>query len=375
MRLVVLAHDSFDPRRAKTAHCVIRYARLGWSGDEVVAVVDRTKAGEDASASIGEVGAGIPVVASVADACALPTAHRPDALVIGVAPVGGALPAGWADDIREALARGMRVVSGLHTPLKELFPEQADRIRDVRHEHPAKRIATGEGLGVESLVVTAIGTDCSSGKMTASVELAMEARRRGLRAGFVATGQTGIMIGADAGAPLDAIASDFVAGAMEECLLKAAEARPDVIFVEGQACLTHPAYAGVTASLLHGSFPDVLLLCDEPRREFLKLDGPVRFVKSSPARERALAEAHVAQHTRARVAAAALVTRGLSADEARAECETVEKELGVPAADVFREGGGRLLDGILAEARRRGLWNEKGFVRGAKSSRYQRGVV
>ncbi|MFA5861140.1 MAG: DUF1611 domain-containing protein, partial [Candidatus Thermoplasmatota archaeon] len=256
MRLLVLAHDSFDPRHAKTAHCILRYARLGWSGDEVVAVVDRTKAGHDASEFIGEVGSGIPIVGSVAEGLRF----KPDALAVGIAPVGGALPQDWRADINEALIHGLRVISGLHTPLASdpQFAEHASSIRDVRFEHPPKRITTGEGLGVESLVVTTIGTDCSSGKMTASVELAREARSRGLTAAFVATGQTGIMIGCDAGAPLDALVGDFVAGAMEECVLKAAKKRPDIIIVEGQGSLTHPAYAGVTTSLLHGGFPDVL---------------------------------------------------------------------------------------------------------------------
>src|SRR5438552_2432683 len=84
MRLAVLAHDACDPRHAKTAHCVVRYAKLGWSGDEVVAVVDRSKAGRDAGDFVGDVGKGIPVVASVKDALAF----KPDALVIGIAPVG-----------------------------------------------------------------------------------------------------------------------------------------------------------------------------------------------------------------------------------------------------------------------------------------------
>src|SRR5439155_18622503 len=98
MRLVVLAHDAFDPKHAKTAHCVVRYARLGWSGDEVVAGVDRSKAGRDAGEFVGEIGAGIPIVASARDALRF----KPDALVIGIAHVGGALPQDWRDDIRAA---------------------------------------------------------------------------------------------------------------------------------------------------------------------------------------------------------------------------------------------------------------------------------
>ena len=374
MRLAVLAHDKFDPKNAKTAHAVVKYAHDGWSGDEVVAVVDRSKAGRDSSEFVGEAGKGVPIVASVREALRF----RPDALVIGIAPVGGALPADWLEDVEAALSSGVKVVSGLHTSLARdpRLQKWAGLITDVRHQHPPQRIATGEGLGVESLVVTAIGTDCSSGKMTASIELAREARRRGLKAAFVATGQTGIMVGCDAGAPLDALVADFVAGAMEECVLKAYDkSQPDIIFVEGQGSITHPAYAGVTAGLLHGSFPDVLLLCDEPRREFLTMPGPLQFVKPSPARERALNEAHAAQTTQARVGAVALMTRGLAPEAHDAEVQTVERELGVPAGDVFRSGAGRILDGILAEARRRGLWGDKGFARGVKSARVAKGVV
>ena len=374
MRLVVLAHDKFDPKNAKTAHAVVKYAREGWSGDEVVAVVDRAKAGRDASEFVGPVGKGVPIVASVRETLPL----KPDALVVGIAPVGGALPQDWTADIEAALTSGVRVVSGLHTSVAKdpRFHKWAHLVQDVRHQHPPQRIATGEGLGVEALVVTAVGTDCSSGKMTAAIELTKEARRRGVKAAFVATGQTGIMVGCDAGAPLDALVSDFVAGAMEECVLEAYEkAQPDIIFVEGQGSITHPAYAGVTAGLLHGSFPDVLLMCDEPRREFMTMPGPLQFVKPSPARERLINEAHVAQTTQARVGAAALMTRGLAEEAYLAERDTAEKELGVPAGDVFRGDAGRILDGILAEATRRGLWSGKGFVRGVKSARVAKGVV
>lgn len=372
VRLLLLAHDAFGPRTSKTAHVVLRYAKEGWSGDEVVGVVDRSKAGRDAAEFVGPIGAGVPVLASVREGLA----RKPDALLIGIAPVGGALPADWTADLETALGAGLRVISGLHTPLARSFPQHAKLIRDVRHEHPPQRIANGEGLGVESLVVLLVGTDCGSGKMTAAVELTKEARRRGLKAAFVATGQTGIMIGADAGAPIDALVSDFVAGAVEACVLAAARPQPDIIFVEGQGSLTHPAYAGVTASLLHGAFPDALVMCDEPRREYLSLPpGPMKFVKNSAARERDVNEAHLAPTTKARVAAVSLMTRGLQEPEYAAEVAAAEKELGAPAADVYRGGAGKLLDGVLAEAQRIGLWDDKGFVRGRKSARLKGGVV
>jgi uncharacterized NAD-dependent epimerase/dehydratase family protein len=371
MRLLVLAHDALGPRTAKTANAALKYAADGWSGDTVVAVVDRSKAGQDAGAFVGPHGAGVPVVASVADGLRLGA----DALLVGIAPVGGALPADWMPDLEAALAAGLRVVSGLHTPLRPAFPRHARLIRDVRHEHPPQRITTGEGLTADSLVVLHVGTDCNSGKMTSAIELTREARRRGLKAAFVATGQTGIMVGCDAGAPIDALVSDFVAGAVEECVLKAAQGRPDLIFVEGQGSLTHPAYSGVTASLLHGAFPDVLVLADEPRREHVTLKAVVRFRKQSRALERDLNEMHLRPTTQARVGAVALMTPGLTDHELAEEVARAEKEMGVPAGDAFRGGAGRILDGVLAEARRRGLWDDKGFVPGSKAKRVATGVV
>lgn len=373
MRLLVLAHDALGPRTAKTANAVVKYAREGWSGDEVVAVVDRSKAGQDAGDHLGPHGRGIPVVASVADGLRLGA----EGLVIGIAPGGGALPADWTPDLLAALQSGVRVVSGLHTPIGTLpaFSAYRHLVRDVRHEHPPQRITGGEGLIVDALVVLHVGTDCNSGKMTSAIELTKEARRRGLRAAFVATGQTGIMVGCDAGAPIDALVSDFVAGAVEECVLKAALGNPDVIFVEGQGSLDHPAYSGVTASLLHGSFPDVLVLADEPRREFLTLKGVVKFRKQGRTLQRDLNELHLRPTTAARVGAVALMTPGLSDAVYEEEIGRAEKEMGVPAADAFRGGAGRILDGVLAEARRIGLWGDKGFVRGSKASRVATGVL
>jgi len=244
----------------------------------------------------------------------------------------------------------------------------------VRHEHPPARITTGEGLFVDSLVVAFGGTDCNSGKMTSAVELTREARKRGLKAAFVATGQTGIMIGCDAGAPLDALVSDFVAGATEELVLRAAKKQPDIIFVEGQGTLTHPAYSGVTASLLHGALPDVVVLADEPRRMELRMPpGPVTFRKPSIAEERDLTEMHLRATSGGRVGAIALMTPGLSPAEYAEIRDAVEKETGLAAGDVFRGDAARVLDGVLTTARARGLWDERGLKRGVKPARQVRG--
>jgi len=359
MPLLVIAHDRFDPHGAKTANALIRYGR-----DPVVAVVDRAKAGGDAGDHIGPHGRGIPIVASVEEGLR----YNPDTVAIGIAPVGGGLPEAWRDDIRLALRKGLTLVSGLHhflandPDLAAAAREGGARIWDVRKHTRPHRITSGEGARVPALVVTHVGTDCNSGKMTAAVELVQEARERGMNAAFVATGQTGIMIGCDAGAPIDAIVSDFVAGAVEEMVIDCARRGFNPIFVEGQGSITHPAYSGVTCSLLHGSFPDLLVMSDEPRREFLGAyrDGAYRHRKNSIPVEIALNEHLLASVTGGKVAALSLVTRGTSDEESRKLIERAEAETGLPAGDVFRGGRGRVLDGVLAAAEREGYLRRAG---------------
>lgn len=363
-RLAILAHGSLSPAGAKTANALVKYSRDGWNRDTVVALVDRANAGRDAGALLGEHAAGIPVVASAKEALR----HGPDTLAIGIAPSGGQLPSDWRVDLRDALAGGLDLVNGLHLflgddpELAALAKEKGRRIWDVRRPPAARRLATGEGALVDAVVVTFVGTDCTSGKMTAAVELTRAARARGIDAGFIATGQTGIMIGADAGAPLDAITSDFVAGAMEQCVLDVARQGKAIIFVEGQGAVTHPAYGGVTTSLLLGSFPDLLVLCGEPRRPNYRFPCAYPFPLNSFAREKQINEVLVENLTGAKVAAAALMTSGLSDEEARAEAAKVEREVGVPAGDVFRGDAGKLLDAVLRAAEAKGLWRAARYV-------------
>ncbi|HEV8360267.1 MAG TPA: DUF1611 domain-containing protein, partial [Candidatus Thermoplasmatota archaeon] len=195
MRALILAHDKFTPITAKTGVCLLRYRR----GD-IVAVVDRARAGSDAGEVLPEA-RGVPVVRSVAEALRL----EPDTLFIGIAPVGGDLPQDWRDDLKAAVERGMTIVSGLHLflgddpELSALAAQHGAKLVDVRRPPARRRVANGDARFVEGAVVLTVGTDCSTGKMTASVELHREALQRGLPSAFVATGQTGIMVGCDEG--------------------------------------------------------------------------------------------------------------------------------------------------------------------------------
>src|ERR1700730_18013956 len=188
-------------------------------------------------------------------------------IIVGIAPTGGTLPAHWVTELAEAADAGLDVVSGLHTRLGSL-PElveaasrRAVRLIDVRHSERTYDAASGRKRSGRRVLT--VGTDCALGKKYTALALAQSLRRRGAAASFRATGQTGIMI-AGVGIAIDAVVADFVAGAAEQLSPDNAADHWDVI--EGQGSLFHPAYAGVTLGLLHGSQPDAIVLCHDPTR-------------------------------------------------------------------------------------------------------------
>ena len=260
MRIAILAHEKF-PDRAKTAVGVLRY------GDhEVVAVLDRESAGTTVGEHLPDIDtADVPIVASAADAPPF------DALLIGIAPIGGGFDESWRPDVEAAIERGADVISGLHYFLNDdesfaaLAAEHGVELRDVRDPPDDLTVAEGIARDLDSEIVLTVGTDCSTGKMTTTLELVEAARAAGIDAGFVPTGQTGIMIAGD-GIAIDRTISDFTAGATERLVREAAEDH-EYVFVEGQGSIVHPAYSAVTCGILHGAAPDHLVLCHEAGRE------------------------------------------------------------------------------------------------------------
>jgi uncharacterized NAD-dependent epimerase/dehydratase family protein len=188
-------------------------------------------------------------------------------IIVGIAPTGGRLPAHWVAELATAAEAGLDVVSGLHTRLSS-FPELvaaaaggAVRLIDVRHSGLEFGAASGRKRAGKRVLT--VGTDCALGKKYTALALAKNLQRRGIAASFRATGQTGIMISGE-GIAIDAVVADFIAGAAEELSPDNAPDHWDVI--EGQGSLFHPAYAGVTLGLLHGSQPDAIVLCHDPSR-------------------------------------------------------------------------------------------------------------
>ncbi len=336
MDVAILAHEKF-PDRAKTATGVIRY------GDQdVVAVLDRDRAGE----RVGDHLAGVddaPIVAGMDEVTAA------DALLIGISPIGGGFEESWRGDVRAALERGCDVISGLHYFLADdeefatLAAEYGAELWDVRRPPEDLSVADGVASEVDAEVILTVGTDCSVGKMTATMELARAASETGHEACVIPTGQTGIMI-EGWGNPVDRVVSDFTAGAVEEMVVERGDDH-DYLFVEGQGSIAHPAYSAVTCGILHGAMPDRLVLCHEAGRE--AIHGYDSFELPPIADYVDLYESLAAPVAPAPVVAGAVNTSSLEESEAAEAIAECEDELDVPATDLIRREPEELLEAVL----------------------------
>jgi uncharacterized NAD-dependent epimerase/dehydratase family protein len=325
---VVLTDGYLTSRHAKTAHGVIRYGR-----DRVAAVLDRDHAGARLKDVMPELGRDAPVVASMEDALE----HQPTSLLLGVATPGGWIPDHWRAQVVDAINAGLEIANGLHRFLREdaelvrLARTHRARLWDVRDPPRDIPLFSGKSLSVPKRIVLTVGSDCAVGKMTVSLELAAAAHAAGFSTQFVATGQTGILVAGE-GIAVDRVISDFVAGAAERLVCQTHPAS-DVIMVEGQGSLWHPAYSGVTMGLLHGSAPHVLVLCHQAGRKAIE-EPP--YTRLPPLAEMVAVYERTAAIVRpAPVAAIAVNCRGLSPAEARETLAEIEDEAGLPAGDVM----------------------------------------
>jgi D-glutamate N-acetyltransferase len=334
VRYVILAEGrSGDPHFGKTARGVMRYAP-----EKVVCLLDSERAGETEQ--------GFPIVGTVDEALA----YEPDTALVGVATQGGRFPPAWKELLYASVRAGLDVENGLHEfltndpELVELARKHGVELRDLRKPPPGLDVPSGENLEVPAQIVLTVGSDCAIGKMTVALELTAEARRRGVAAEFVPTGQTGIAI-AGWGIAVDAVVSDFLAGAAERLVVEGHERGGELLVVEGQGSLLHPQYSGVTLGLMHGSAPHQYVLCHKVGDRHVNDDE--RF-PIPPLRE--LVELHEQMSLLARparVVGIALNTRDLGEEEARHACADAEEETGLPASDPVRFGAGALVEAML----------------------------
>ena len=269
-------------------------------------------------------------------------------LLIGVAPLGGEIAPEWMESIRLSLASGLSIVSGLHqrltavSGLKSIANAKQLALIDVRVAPDIHQIATGRKRTGKRLLT--VGTDCCVGKKYTALAVCKALAKQGVDVTFRATGQTGIMI-SGSGIPVDAVVSDFLPGVCEYLSPDAGDSHWDII--EGQGSLFHPAYAAVTLGLIHGSQPDLMLLCHDPAR--LAIDGfeayPIPAISDCIRRYE---EAARLTNPAARVAGISLITVNLDEDRADEICAQISESTGLPCFDPLKQSSDAIVLALMS---------------------------
>ncbi|MBF9039614.1 DUF1611 domain-containing protein [Rhodobacterales bacterium LSUCC0387] len=271
-----------------------------------------------------------------------------ETLVIGVANRGGVISPAWKKVLIAALEEGFDLASGLHNLLRDepdlvaVAKATGRSLHDVRVPNVQYPIANGVKRSGKRCL--AVGTDCSVGKMYTALAMDAEMKARGLKSSFRATGQTGILITGE-GVPLDAVIADFMAGAVEWLTPDNDPDHWDMI--EGQGSLFHISYSGVTMALVHGGQPDALILCHEPTRPHMRGLPDYEMPSLEALRDLALTLARQS-NAATQVVGVSINTAAFGEDEALAYLAEIEKRMGLPAVDPFRQGAGRLCDALEA---------------------------
>jgi uncharacterized NAD-dependent epimerase/dehydratase family protein len=339
-RLALLMHDTVTSPHGKMGFGLMRYGT-----SPTVIVIDRAHAGQDLAALTG-IPCNAPIVATVEEALT----YRPDTLIPAIAPAGGALPVDWWEDVKAGVAAGLSLVNPLHRPLAD-DPELAPLVRlgrfiwDVRQEPPGLTNGMGRARECSAKRVVMVGTDMANGKMTAAIELDRAAQARGLRSRFLATGQIGITIAGE-GVPVDAVRVDFATGAVEQLVLQYGNDH-DLLFVEGQGSVLHPASSAWLA-IVRGAMPTHLILVHRAGQETV-MRAP--WVKVPPLPNVVRLYEAVAGAAGAfpptRVAGIALNTFHLPEGQARQAVDAAAVETGLPVTDVVRFGAEPLIQAVM----------------------------
>ncbi|MCC3424358.1 MAG: DUF1611 domain-containing protein [Microcoleus sp. PH2017_01_SCD_O_A] len=337
-KVAILLHEGILGTSGKTGLAFLRYSEA-----QIVAVIDRQCPGKSLSELTG-IPQQLPIVASVAEALQF----APDILLIGIAPSGGVLPPEWLPEINQAVAAGLSVVNGLHAKLAPLITvplTENQWIWDVRQEPKSVgAIASAAAAKLSCRRVLTVGTDMSVGKMSTSLELNRTCLQRGWRSKFLATGQTGLMIGNE-GLALDAVRVDFAAGAVEQMVLKLGS-DCDILHVEGQGSLLHPG-STATLPLLRGAQPTHLILAHRAGQIHIRNHPHVSIPSLLKVVELYEMVAPAAgAFVGAKVSAIALNTHHLTDAEALLAIAGIQAETRLPCTDPVRFGADVLLGAI-----------------------------
>src|SRR6266545_3163317 len=342
-RAVILCEGYFGQNTGKTANGLVRYSKRY----EITAVIDRTKAGRDAGDVLDGRPNGIPIVGDLDEAI---ERGRPECLLIGVATFGGYIPAEFRGVIRQAIERGLNVVAGLHEYLGDdpefaaLAARHGVQLIDVRKPRPVRESKQFSDLskGLPCLRIPVLGTDGAIGKRTTALLLTEALRAAGIRSEFVATGQTGLLQGARYGVPLDSIKGDFMVGELEREVVRAyEEGKPEVVVVEGQGSISHPAYVAGTRAIIMASMPSGIVLQHAPARKTRNFRRDV-VAWPMPAIEKEIQMLELFSDSQ--VIALTLNHEGLTPAEVRKVEAEYESRYGLPTCDPLLDGCGKLVN-------------------------------
>lgn len=341
---VVYCEANFGAIDGKTANGLVRHSEKY----EILSVIDSKLAGQDAGMVLDGEQNAIPICIDLTDALSK-TDGVPDFFIFGMAPSSGMLSKTERGLVLEAIGLGMNIVNGLHEFLNDdpefiaASRENNVTILDVRRPRAKKdlRMFSGRIKEVTCPRIAVLGTDCAIGKRTTATILASTLRDRGLNVVMVGTGQTGLIQGARYGIALDAVPSQFCAGELESIIFEAFEAeQPDVIIIEGQGALSHPAFS-TTSFILRGSCPDGVILQHAPGREF-RCDFD-QMVMPLPAVEINL----IQTFSDTRVIGLTINHENMTDADVSAAVDAYVCELGIPATDALTHSPDRLVDIVL----------------------------
>jgi uncharacterized NAD-dependent epimerase/dehydratase family protein len=337
---LVYCENQFGLMDGKTAAGLIRHSETY----NIVGVIDSSLAGKDAGEELDNKRNYIPIFSDLSEALAT-LAQVPSCYIYGKAPLEAFIPIKERLLILEAMQEGMDIINGLHEFFSEdqefsqMATQSGIQIKDIRKPPNLKdlHVFTGKISKVNVPVIAILGTDCACGKMTTAVELNQALNSLGIKSIMVATGQTSLMQGSRYGVAIDALVSQFVIGEIENAVIQAFEQeQPDIILVEGQSAVSHPAFMGSLA-ILKGSMPDGIILQHPPSRKF-RCDFPLL---KMPSIESEIQLIEATSHSE--VIAIALSHENLSNKQVEATIVDYEVRLKLPTTDVLSHGCQKLV--------------------------------
>ncbi len=341
-KALILCERMFDSTEGKTAHGLLRYSKRF----EIVGIIDSFHNGEDSGVVLDDVYNGIPFYKNIADAIN----ENPDVkfLIIGIATDGGRLPHFFRSIIAYAISHKMGIVNGLHEYLSEdreflkLAALHGVDLVDVRKLSSGSHFFRGEIENVKAVKIVILGTDSAIGKRTTALKIKEAFIDKGLKVTFIGTGQTSWIQGEKYVSIIDSTINDFVAGELEHITVQAYyEENPDVIIIEGQGSILHPAYPG-GFEIIASVRPDAIILQHAPKR--MKFDGFSNYVIPSLKRFIFIIEAL----SRKKIIAVTINHERMKKYELENMEKNIEKRYHIPATDPLWDGTDRIADIILS---------------------------